>query len=96
MSETNSAEIRSFLLDLVAELGPGLLAASRERGDLTSKTSFHDVVTVHDEATEVAIREAIDNAATKAELAAVHKRFGADAFNADLLQHMKSRASKLS
>ena len=45
---------------------------------------------------EVAIREAIDNAATKAELAAVHKRFGADAFNADLLQHMKSRASKLS
>ncbi|WP_182353719.1 inositol monophosphatase family protein [Flaviflexus huanghaiensis] len=59
MSETNSAEIRSFLLDLVAKLGPGVLAASRERGDLTSKTSFHDVVTVHDEATEVAIREAI-------------------------------------
>lgn len=59
MSETPSPEIRSFLLDLVAELGPGLLAASRERGDLTAKTSFHDVVTVHDEATEAKIRDAI-------------------------------------
>ena len=45
---------------------------------------------------EAAIREAIDNATTKAELAAIHKRFGANAFNADLLQYMKNRTSKLS
>lgn len=59
MSKSPSSQIRSFLLDLVADLGPGLLSASREGGELSKKTSFHDVVTVHDEATEKKIREAI-------------------------------------
>ena len=57
--ETLSAQIRSFILELVAELGPGLLAASREGAEPTAKTSFHDVVTVHDSAAEIAIRDAI-------------------------------------
>lgn len=59
MSESLSAQIRAFILALVAELGPGLLAASRDGAEPTSKSSFHDVVTVHDNATEIAIREAI-------------------------------------
>lgn len=54
-----SHEIRSFLLDLTSRLGPGLLDASREGGDLSEKSSFHDVVTKHDEETELRIREAI-------------------------------------
>lgn len=59
VSESLSAEIRTFLLDLTAKLGPGLLEANRSGAQLASKSSFHDVVTVHDKATETAIREAV-------------------------------------
>lgn len=59
MVESLAVEIRAFLSGLVSELGPSLLAASRDGGKLAPKSSFHDVVTIHDEATEIKIREAI-------------------------------------
>ncbi|MBM9433854.1 inositol monophosphatase family protein [Flaviflexus equikiangi] len=59
MSAPRSHDIRLFLLDLVAQLGPDLLLASRHGGATTTKSSFHDVVTVHDQATEKAIRDAV-------------------------------------
>lgn len=50
---------RSFLIDLVNTLAPGLAEASRGGTSTDTKRDFHDVVTVHDGATEKAIREAV-------------------------------------
>lgn len=57
--DTTPSEIRQFIIDLCTTLSPGLRAANRDAGAIDTKTDFHDVVTVHDRATEVAIREAI-------------------------------------
>lgn len=54
-----STSIRQFLVDLMTALGPDLRAASRDVGTIDTKTSFHDVVTKHDRATEIKIKEAV-------------------------------------
>lgn len=53
------ADVRRFLLDLVTELSEGLVVANRGGSQSEKKSSFHDVVTIHDKNTEEAIRTAI-------------------------------------
>lgn len=59
--DIDSSQIRQFLLKLTADLAPGLVTAAGA-DPRAHKTSFHDIVTVHDEATEEAIRSAIASA----------------------------------
>lgn len=51
--------IRRFLIDLTDRLGPDLALACRTRPASDLKRDVHDIVTVHDRATEAQIREAI-------------------------------------
>lgn len=59
MNDTTSTSLRQFIVDLTADLSPDLRAASRDVGTIDTKSSFHDVVTEHDKATEQKIRTAI-------------------------------------